>query len=122
MTEIPRGTTTVKVAILNSAFLNGIPMSRFAKPTILGQEKLKKAPSFSYLVEHPCGRRILFDLGVRRDLVNLSPIMCKRMKDAGWEASVERSIPDLLEEQMVSLQSIDTVIWRYGNSIAWVMR
>jgi hypothetical protein len=112
---LPPGETAVKVAILCNAKLNGIPMSRFASPSIHGLEILQDCPSFSFYIEHPSGRRVLFDVGVRKDISNLSPSLRKRMVDGGWTASVTCEVPEILEEHGISRHTIEAVVWRYGE-------
>lgn len=112
---LPKGQTTVKVAFICSAVLTGIPMSRFAKPSIRGLDMFDKVPSFSFFIEHPSGKRILFDLGVRRDWENLSPVLVQRIREAGWTADAAMDVPGILEENGISLQSISTVIWSHWH-------
>lgn len=114
-TRLPFGDVTVKVAFILNATLTGIPMSRFAKPSIRGLEEFNAVPSFSFFIEHPSGRRILFDLGVRKDWWNLAPVMAGRIRDAGWKADVVKDVPEILEENGVSLRTIDTVIWSHWH-------
>ncbi|KIW13349.1 hypothetical protein PV08_08537 [Exophiala spinifera] len=112
---LPQGETAVKVAILCNAKLSGIPMSRFASPSIRGLEILRDCPSFSFYLEHPSGRRVLFDVGVRKDVSNLSPSLKQRIVDGGWTASVISEVPEILENYGISRQSIECVIWSHWH-------
>lgn len=114
-TCVPPGRAIVRISIICNALLSGIPMSRFVKPNIRGLERLDKVPSFSFLVEHPSGRRIMFDLGVRKDWWNLSPALTSRFRELGWEAHVDKDVPDILEENGFAVGSIDTVIWSHWH-------
>ncbi|KIX05601.1 uncharacterized protein Z518_06473 [Rhinocladiella mackenziei CBS 650.93] len=113
--ELPSGDAIVKVAFICNATISGIPWSRFTMPSIRGLEVLDKVPSFSFFIEHPSGRRVLFDLGVRRDWWNLSPVLARRMKVGGWKTDVSTDVSEILEEHHVPLQSIDTVIWSHWH-------
>ncbi|EED21032.1 conserved hypothetical protein [Talaromyces stipitatus ATCC 10500] len=93
-------------------------MSRFAKPTILGLKTLDKVPSFSYFVGHPSGKRILFDLEVRKDWDNLSPVVADRMREAGWTAEVKKDVPEDFEENNIVLEGINSVVlshWHWDH-------
>jgi glyoxylase-like metal-dependent hydrolase (beta-lactamase superfamily II) len=95
-------------------------MSRFTKPNLYGLDILDKVPSFSFFIEHPSGKRIMFDLGVRKDWWNLAPTLAVRMREAGWRADswkidVLKDIPEILEENGIPLKTIDTVIWSHGH-------
>ena len=78
--QLPAGEVIVKTAFICNATLSGIPMSRFAKPNVRGLRALDKAPRFSFFIQHPSGRRILFDVGVRKDWRNLSPVLVEPVR------------------------------------------
>jgi glyoxylase-like metal-dependent hydrolase (beta-lactamase superfamily II) len=112
---LPAGDVSVNVAFICNALLSGLPMSRFAKPNIRGLEKLQQIPSFSFFIEHPSGRRLMFDLGPRKDLKNLSPMLTERMAKAGWEAEVTQEVPEILEQHGIPIESIENVIWSHWH-------
>ncbi|KAL7967568.1 beta-lactamase-like protein [Trichoderma sp. SZMC 28014] len=112
---LPAGDVSVNVAFICNALLSGLPMSRFSKPNIRGLETLQQIPSFSFFIEHPSGRRLMFDLGPRKDLENLSPMLTKRMAKAGWEAEVTQEVPEILEQHDIPIQSIENVIWSHWH-------
>lgn len=112
---IPGGDVTVDVSFICNAYLSDIPWSRFTTPHIRGLNKLDKVPSFAFLVRHPSGKCVLFDMGVRKDWQNLSHSMVRRIKEAGWTADVDKDVPTILEENGVPLQSIDAVVWSHWH-------
>ena len=110
--NIPPSSVAVTVSIINTgARLLNIPWSRFAQPSYKGLE-VTDVPSFSFLVEHPSGRRILFDLSVREDWRNLTPRVAKLMKDGGWIAESAKDVGAILQENGVGLDTIEAAVWR----------
>ena len=110
--NIPASSTTVKVSIINTTSrVRGIPAPHFMTPAIKGFETLD-CPCYSFLVEHPNGRKVLFDLGVRKDWENLSPRIVGRIKDGGWKIEGEKNVAEILEKNGVELKSVEAIIWR----------
>ncbi|KAG4031518.1 hypothetical protein MFRU_009g02890 [Monilinia fructicola] len=72
-------------------------------------------PAYSFLIENPSSRSLLFDLGVRRDWENLTPSITKRIKDGGWEVIVQKGVLEQLEEHGVSVANIEAIIWSYWH-------
>ncbi len=111
--NIPDSKSIVNVRIINSTSrIKGIPYSVFVTPPYKGLDHLD-CPAFSFLIEHESsGRKLLFDLGVRKDWENLPPTIVKRLKDGGWMVTVERGVADILEEGGVAPKDIEAIIWR----------
>jgi hypothetical protein len=62
---------TVTVQIINTTTNVVCPTAYFLEPTIKGQEHLN-LPTFAFLIENKAlGKRVLFDLGCRKDWWNL---------------------------------------------------
>lgn len=111
--DIPDSTCIVNVHIINSTSrIKGIPYSLFTTPSYKGLEYLD-CPAFSFLIEHTAsGRKILFDLGVRKDWENLPAVIVKRIKDGGWNVTIEKGVADILQEGGVAPKDIEAIIWR----------
>ena len=105
--------SVVNVHIINSTSrIKGIPFSVFTTPHYKGLDYLD-VPAFSFLIEHqPSGRKLLFDLGVRKDWENLPATIVKRIKDGGWTVTVEKGIAEILQEGGVAPKDIEAIIWR----------
>ena len=112
--NIPDSKSTVNVYIINTtAHIQGIPSSHFFDPEIKGFDVLD-CPALSFLIENPAnGRKLLWDLGVRRDWQNLAPRIVKRINDGGWTVTVEKDVAEILKEGGVKPEDIDSIIWRY---------
>jgi hypothetical protein len=69
---------------------------------------------WTFLIEHPkLKRRVLFDLGLRKDTNNLSPAAQEAISpDGPFPFTVDKDVPDQLVDAGVPLDSIDALIWR----------
>lgn len=115
--NVPLSDITVKVSIIDTtSHISGIPTSVFVQPQIKGYDYLD-CPAFSFLIEHPDGRRILFDLGVRKDWSNLAPRIVNRIKDNDWRVTIEKGVSEILLENDVKPESIEGIVWRYSSPI-----
>ena len=111
--NIPESESTVHVRIINSTSrLKDIPVQRFFEPEIKGFE-LFDCPAYSFLIEHPpSGRKVLWDLGIRKDWENLAPRIVKSIRDGGAQVTVEKGVAEILEEGGIKLGDVDSIIWR----------
>ena len=111
--NIPDSKSTVNVHIINSTSrIKGIPCSMFMTPTYKGFDYLD-VPAFCFLIENQSsGRKLLFDLGVRKDWENLPAPVVKRIKDGGWTVTVEKGVAEILQDGGVAPEDIEAIIWR----------
>jgi hypothetical protein len=78
----------------------------FVEPAQKGHEVLNLT-AVAFLIEHePSSRKILFDLGVRKDYWNLAPVIQKRLGNIIPGLKVDRGVPEILEGNGTSLDSI----------------
>jgi len=91
----------------------GMPSNFFFEPEIKGFDTLDPT-AFSFLIEHPASsRKLLWDLGVRKDWQDLAPGIAKAIKDRGWKVTVEKGVAEILEEGGVKPKDINSIIWRF---------
>ncbi|KAK1226008.1 hypothetical protein PQX77_011026 [Marasmius sp. AFHP31] len=113
---IPHSTSTVSVQAFNILVDNSsISAAPFVDPVLPGRD-IMEVPGYSFLIEHASGRRVMFDLGSRKDTDAYSPAA-----KAGLSAIphiqllIEKDIVEQLTEGGVKLESIDTVIWSHSD-------
>ncbi|KAK3116737.1 hypothetical protein LTR53_002570 [Teratosphaeriaceae sp. CCFEE 6253] len=85
------------------------------EPTINGFDRFR-AGTFSFLIEHPSGRRLLYDLGCRKDWRSLSPVLgLERWLESGVirQLTVEKNVSEILTEGGMDLTTIEGVIWSH---------
>jgi hypothetical protein len=113
---IPPSNHIVNVKMI-SAFTTLFETSMFFGPDPdLPHASMTPLAGYAFLLEHPdSGRRVLFDLGIRKDVENLSPFIRNTFGglNGALPGSAEKDVPDQLVEGNVTLESIDTVIWRF---------
>jgi len=88
-------------------------MKLFATPVFPHFTSMEGFPAFAFLIEHPSKRKVLFDLGVRKDFENYSPGIAKRIAD--WNITVEKDVREQLEENGVSGDDIESIIWSHWH-------
>ncbi|KAK0624229.1 metallo-beta-lactamase superfamily protein [Immersiella caudata] len=84
-------------------------------PDVPGLERFKASPSFSFLLEHPSGRKLVFDLGIRKDYQNHSPKIANYIPTTGYTIDIKGGVSDILETAGVSLGEIEAVIWSHWH-------
>ncbi|KAK2597683.1 hypothetical protein N8I77_012452 [Diaporthe amygdali] len=114
--KIEPSAATVDVRIIDTtSWVYAMPARFFFEPHIKGFDDLS-APSYSFLIEHPSGRKLLFDLGVRKDWENLSPATTSMIQHIGpGKAEVKKGVRELLEEHGVAGSSIEGIIWSHWH-------
>ena len=110
--NIPELSTIIRIKIIDICTISNVPAKNLFTPQVNGLEKANACPSLVFLLEHPSGQKILFDLGIRKDWENLDPAVVERLKGHGYGVEVETGIPEFLDDGGVGKENIDAVIWR----------
>ena len=110
--QLPAGREKVVVKLLNPVNFGPAILNRFMAPDVPGLDRFKDSPSFSFLLEHPSGRRLEFDLGIRKDYLNHSPKVSKYIPTTGYTINVRQNVAEILQDGGVSPDSVEAVIWR----------
>lgn len=82
------------------------------EPPMEGMEYMPPLPAWSFLIEHPSGQKILYDLGVPKDLQSFSPAICEHLKRQGWKVDVKEEVIDILDRNGIAANEISAIIWR----------
>lgn len=75
-------------------------MTAFLQPDYAGHPNLT-GPSFSFLIEHPSNKPIVFDLGVRHDWQKLPSY--PKFRQQAWGITVQKDVARLLEEGKIEV-------------------
>lgn len=96
--------------------MEGVPTQSFIGNPVKGHETID-APAFSFLIEHASGRKLVFDLGVRKDFRNMAPIWFKMAPTLGDSPKivVKQGVREILEEHGVPGSDIEAVIWSHWH-------
>jgi len=111
--DIPTSEYTVRVRMIDPGAVMTVKAELFIKPVQKGHELLNLT-CVAFLIEHaPSGKKVMFDLGVRKDYWNLAPVIQKRLGAAIPSLRVDGDTPAVLQENGISLESIASVIWSH---------
>jgi hypothetical protein len=113
--NIPASSNTVSVKIIDICTISDVPSEKLFAPIIPGTKPVAPVPALIFLVEHPSGQKVLFDLGIRKDWENLSPAIVQRLKTVGHKPHIEKNASEFLDENGIGKESINAVIWRFAN-------
>ena len=111
--HIPSSNATVQISIINTtSHITNISTDHFLLPKISGYEFID-CPAFSFLIEHYSGRKLLFDLGVRKDWENFAPTLYDKIKNSSWKITVEKDVREVLESKSIDPSEISAIVWRF---------
>jgi hypothetical protein len=113
--NLPSGTITVKTSLINSVNFGPAQIHRFMSPAVPGLETFKTSPSHSFLIEHPSGRKLVFDLGIRKDYQNYAKKIVEYLPTTNYTINVTRNVADILQESGIDLNGIEAVIWSHWH-------
>ena len=107
---IPPSQNVVDVSVIDSTASIRCPLGFFVKDPLPGHDTLE-CPSFTFLIKHPSGKKVLFDLGLRKDPENFPPVIRDGSKGVSME--VKKDVATILKEDgKMALDEIDSIIWR----------
>lgn len=91
-------------------------MPMIVEPSIPGHDVLE-CPAYSFLVEHTSGRKLLYDLGTRKDWENFSPLVNGLLKQHELKIEVEKGVAEILQDGGVAVAdgAIEAIIWSHWH-------
>jgi glyoxylase-like metal-dependent hydrolase (beta-lactamase superfamily II) len=113
--NLPSGVSTVRTSLINSVNFGPAQIHRFMSPAVPGLETFETSPSHSFLIEHPSGRKLVFDLGIRKDYQNYAKKVAEYLPTTNYAIDVTRNVADILEENGVDLNEIEAVVWSHWH-------
>ncbi|KAJ6601212.1 beta-lactamase-like protein [Mycena vulgaris] len=113
---IPPSDATVDVRVFNVGNLTLTNSTHtFFLPVLPGRESVKGS-LFAFLVEHKkTQKRLMFDLGLRKDPLNLAPSIAGLFSSGVGILEESKDITEQLRDGGIALASIDTVIWSHAH-------
>ncbi|KAM7209966.1 beta-lactamase-like protein [Rhypophila decipiens] len=110
--QIPTSNSTVSVSIIDTtSWAYKIPCGDLFRPRFIGLDAFDIC-SYAFLVKHQ-DRRLLFDLGIKKDWEQLVPDTVARLRKSGTHVTVEREIADILRDGGTEPDQIEAVIWSH---------
>ncbi|KAH9935468.1 uncharacterized protein B0H18DRAFT_1101223 [Fomitopsis serialis] len=114
----PTSTATVSVKVFNAINSLSAPSAIFfsAAPGSLADESSTRltGPAKSFLIEHPSGKKLVFDLGVRKDVSTASKTWQDTLASGKMQAEYgpDSDVAETLVKHGIDLEHINAVIWR----------
>ena len=116
--RIPNSQAIVSVRIIDTTLsLYRGPARITWRPSIKGFDNFN-AGTWAFLIEHPTGRKLLYDLGLRKDWWKLAPTSgLQKLIDssAAKEIQVAKNIADILRENGIQLEDVEALIWSHSH-------
>lgn len=110
--HIPAG-VTISVKLINPVNFGPSKLSRFMEPPVEGLQGHPSVPSLCFLLEHHSGRKLVWDLGIRKDYTNYAPNIAEYIPTTGYTIDAPKNLSEILEDEGIPLRDIEAVIWRY---------
>ncbi|OAP57923.1 hypothetical protein AYL99_08661 [Fonsecaea erecta] len=111
--HIPASDATVRVCMVDTTAIMRVNAKSFIEPVQPGHEFINIYVA-AFLVEHGAsGKKVMFDLGVRKDYWNLPAVLQKRLGFVIPDLRVDKDATEVLEESGVTLDEISSVIWSH---------
>lgn len=114
--SIPSGSVAT-VKLINPVNFGPAILNRFMSPPVPGLETFETSPSLSFLIEHSSGRRLVWDLGIRKDFENYAPSITEYIPTTKYRIQVSKHVAEILEEGGIERADIEAVIWRWVSSL-----
>ncbi|KAJ5756619.1 hypothetical protein N7533_006162 [Penicillium manginii] len=110
---VPAG-QAITVKLINTVNFGPAQLHRFMAPPVPGMETHPSNPSFSFLLEHSSGRKLVFDLGIRKDYQNYAPKIAEYIPTTNYKIEVTKNVIDILEEEGIQGEDIEAVSLALG--------
>ncbi|KAK4210092.1 hypothetical protein QBC37DRAFT_442933 [Rhypophila decipiens] len=111
---LPSGEHTVSVKMIDPTRFGPADMSRFMGPMVENLGRPDMGCSLSFLIEHASGRKLVFDLGIRKDPENLAPKISSYLPSTGYTIK-SHNVVDILEDGGIRGEDVEAVIWSHWH-------
>ncbi|WAO95518.1 Lactamase-B domain-containing protein [Fusarium falciforme] len=116
--ELPSSTNVVDVRVIDSTARLRIPMTTFVKDHVPSHDFLE-CPAYSFLIEHSSGQKLIFDLGLRKDIGASPPAVIQSFvaesEKSGASVTVDTDVASVLKEASIDLNDIKAIIWSHWH-------
>ncbi|KAH7109887.1 beta-lactamase-like protein [Dendryphion nanum] len=107
--SLPVGSIICQVSAVNTTCDLTSPINTLCEPSIEGHE-LFSLPTIAFLITHPTGRQILFDLGCRKDFWNLPKPITDIINEKVPGIRVKKNLVDILTEGGIDPVNLEAAI------------
>lgn len=105
---------TCEVSLIDTTCDITLPIISLIGPTIKGHESLN-LPTYAFYIQNPrLNKRVLFDLGARKDWWNFPPSVLNAITAKGVSGlRITHDVAEILRSGGVELDTIDAVVWSH---------
>ncbi|KAJ5600954.1 hypothetical protein N7450_002021 [Penicillium hetheringtonii] len=114
--HIPASPNTVNIRIIDSTTRIGkLALEFLMEPPMNGMQYMPIIPSWSFLIEHGSGKKLLFDMGVPKEWRKMAPVVVKSLESHGWDINVDKEVIDILSGHGLAADEISGIIWSHWH-------
>lgn len=115
LVSLPSGSTTITLKLINPVMFGPGKVNRMMGPPVPGLDTFEEVPSISFLLEHPSGRRLVWDLGIRKDYQNYAPKVASYIPSTGYSFRIDKDVAEVLRDGGVPLNTVEGIIWSHWH-------
>ncbi|KAF7720036.1 Uncharacterized protein PECH_008091 [Penicillium ucsense] len=106
---LPAAGACAQVSAIDSASISNLPLEPYFHCDLPRLQRVT-IPAFSFIITNAQGRRVLFDLGLRKDWTKLSPTAVAEVYHDELDIRCEQDVRDILEAHDVSAEGVEAII------------
>ena len=112
--DIPPSSNTCEICLIDTTTDLLCRSSSLLEPVIQGHEFLN-LPTFAFYIHNPrLNKRVLFDMGSRKDWWNLPPVVTRVIEEKGVPGiRIQKDMSENLSDGGVKPETIDAVVWSH---------
>jgi hypothetical protein len=111
----PSSDATVSVKLIRSFVQMTMPSAHFLEPApgnACDESAPLKGSGKAFLIERADGTRVVFDLGIRKDVSTMAPAFRERVQSGKYPLEFGPDVAETLTAHGVDPTSVSAVIWR----------
>ena len=123
--KIPPSDHTVSVSIIDTTLrLSGLPVAAFTSPEVGGYSTITGGIAYSFLIKHPSSGeaskydKLLFDLGLRKDIENSPKVIVEQGKTFGFQMEVQKNVYEILKDGGDDPAEVGGIIWSHYHLVS----
>lgn len=113
--KLPPGHTVMTVKLINPVTFGPSILNRFMTPPVPGLETFEAVPSNCFLLEHPSGRNLVWDLGIRSDYQNYSPKIAEYIPTTRYNIQLHGDVASIIRNGGIEVYQIEAVVWSHWH-------
>lgn len=102
--------------MINPVTFGPAVLERFMAPPVPGLDTFEAIPSLCFFLEHPSGRKLVWDLGIRKDYDNYAPKIASYIPTTKYKIQVSKNVAEVLQDNGVDLHQVEAVVWRFATN------